>query len=252
MTTFPFESFIELVRFDQEIKKNNRAIDKEQKGLLQLQENKVQFEQEMLQLKQVVHDAQKTVDATELDMKSLDERESDIKNKIDNLENPKEYAGLKKELDAIHGAQNELEDELVSAWNRLETAQRTLSQKSGEIETKIQEAHDTLVKKEQEIAQLKQTVEESLQHRSDKLTPIPEEWLEKYEMMYKRVDDPVVEVLQDGCGGCFYPVPNQDLARLKRKALLQCSSCYRFLYDPAMLTSANESVADKPVADKSV
>ncbi len=241
MSTFPFESFIELVRFDQATKKSHRAIGKEQKALEQLQDQKKQFEQEFDALKLTVHDAQKVVDATELDMKSLDEREADIKNKIERIESPKEYSGLKKELDAVHASQHELEDTLVGVWNQLETAQRNLTQKQDDIVSKIKNAEQVFQAKQQEIEQLKKTVQENQQSRPDKLKPIPEEWLEKYEMMYKRVDDPVVEIVQGGCGGCFYPTPNHDLARLKRRALLQCNSCYRFVYDPELLPAEASS-----------
>jgi predicted nucleic acid-binding Zn-ribbon protein len=235
MKTFPFESFIDVVRFDQDMKKLNATIGKEQKVLHQLQEQKKQYEQEADLLKRMVHDAQKEVDAKELDMKALDDREADIKHKIENIANPKEYSALKKELDKIHAEQHESEDALVNVWNKLENAQRTMTQKNDEIAKKIEDAQEAFRKKTVEIEQLEKQLYEAQLERPEKLKTIPAEWLEKYEQMYNRVDDPVVEVVQGGCGGCFYAIPNQDLLRLKRRALLQCNSCYRFLYDPIVL-----------------
>lgn len=238
MTTFPFDAFIKLVEFDQQMKKLGLQIDKEEALVSQLRLQKVVLAQDLEHLKQSVHDMQKVVDAKELDMKVLDERAAASKHKLDTIANPKEYNSLRKELDAVHAQQHGLEDALVNAWHQLEVAQRVLQQKSESIAQTLAEAEAEIAAKDAEVKQLQETLAAQREERAERLTTIPAEWLEKYEGMYTRVDDPAVPVIDGACSGCFYSVSNQDAARLKRRALLQCNSCYRFLYDPAMLQGA--------------
>jgi predicted nucleic acid-binding Zn-ribbon protein len=237
MTTFPFDAFIRLVEFDQQTKQLGIRIDKEEKAIAQLHMQKVMLDQDLEHLKLSVHTMQKAVDAKELDMKVLDERARSLKHKIDNIVSTKEYSSFRKELDVVHAQQNALEDDLVNAWHQLEVAQRTLQQKSEAIGQTIEKNTVELTDKEAQLRELRNDLDVRRKTRSERLHTIPEEWLEKYEGMYTRVDDPVVPVVDGSCSGCFYSVLHQDLARLKRRALLQCNSCYRFLYDPSMLQS---------------
>ncbi len=235
MSTLPFEAFIDLVQFDQAIHKTIKNIDARKQELAQQQEQKQVFQDELDQLKSAVNDAQKQVHDKELEMKKLDARETDIKTKLDDVENAKQYSALKKELDAVQKEQLAHEDTLVAAWNQLETAQRTLSQKQDAAQEKISQMDTKLDDTHKQIDQLQHKLEADKKVRPEKAEQVNGEWLEKYEMMQGRVDNPVVEVVQGGCGGCFYAVPDQELLRLRNRALLQCNSCYRFLYDPQVL-----------------
>lgn len=238
MTTFPFDAFIRLVEFDQQMKQLSLQINKEEKLIADMHMQKAVLAQDLAQLKQSVHDMQKAVDAKELEMKVLDERVAGLKQKIENLSNPKEYNSLRKELDAVRAEQNSLEDALVSAWHQLEVAQRALQQKSEAITDTVTKADAEIADKQAEVSALQNSLAAKRIERVERLKVIPAEWLEKYEGMYERVDDPAVPIVDGACSGCFYPVSTQDVARLKRRALLQCTSCYRFLYDPSMLQQA--------------
>ncbi len=246
MSRFPFDAFIDLVRFDQAIQQTIKEIDDKQTELAQQQEQKQAFQAELDQLKQTVHDVQKEVHEKELEMKKLDGREAEIKVKLDDMANVKQYTALKRELDAIQKAQLAHEDALVAVWNQLETAQRTMNQKQDAAQEKIIQMDTTLDGTHKQIEQLQHKLEADKKARPEKAQMVNDEWLEKYEMMQGRVDNPVVEVMQGGCGGCFYAVPDQELLRLKNRALLQCNSCYRFLYDPEVLQvkQATETIAE--------
>lgn len=237
MVTSPFDAFIRLVEFDQEMKQLGFQIDKEAILVSQMHMQKVMLANELEHIKQSVYDMQKAVDAKELDMKVLDERAAALKHKLDTISNPKEYNSLRKELDAVHAQQHGLEDALVNAWHQLEVAQRVMQQQSESIAQALEKVDAEIAAKDTEIKQLQETLVAQRAERIDRLTTIPAEWLEKYEGMYTRVNDPAVPVVDGACSGCFYSVSNQDVARLKRRALLQCNSCYRFLYDPSMLQS---------------
>ncbi|GAI90095.1 unnamed protein product, partial [marine sediment metagenome] len=40
----------------------------------------------------------------------------------------------------------------------------------------------------------------------------------------------VVPVQHDSCGACSYSIPQQDLLRMRRRAVVQCKGCFRLLY----------------------
>ena len=246
MNRFPFDAFIGLVHFDQAIQKTIKEIDDKQIELVHQQEQKQVFQAELDQLKTAVHDAQKEVHEKELEMKKLDGREAEVKVKLDDIANAKQYMAFKKELDAIQKTQLAHEDALVAVWNQLETAQRTMSQKQDVAQEKISQMDATLDGTRKQITELQHKLETDKKTRPEKTEAVNEEWLQKYEMMQGRVDNPVVEVVQGGCGGCFYAIPNQQLLRLRNRALLQCNSCYRFLYDPEVLQVKQVVASETP------
>ena len=67
-------------------------------------------------------------------------------------------------------------------------------------------------------------------NEQDLCNVVPAELLDNYEHMRGLVINPVVPVVHNSCSACFYPVPAQDLAILKKGKLLPCKSCYRILY----------------------
>ncbi len=245
MTKVPFESFIDLVRFDQEVKAKEKQMVKERAELEQLLAQQQAFQDEVAVLKQAIRDTQKEVDAKELDMKTLDQRMKEIKQKLDETANAKEYMALKKEFETVTEKQLALEDTLVKSWQQLETAERSMEQKKSAISEQGQKAVQEVEQKKGAISQVETALSQLKDERAGKVQAIPAEWIEKYEVMRQRVDDPVVEVVQGSCGGCFYTITDQELLQLKRRALLQCKSCYRFLYDPAVLGQTEEPSADE-------
>lgn len=235
MSVSPFERFIDLVKFDQAMAQILRACHaKEQQGDL-LEVDKQKIVAELDALKQAVYDAQKAVHEKELESKKLDVRQNDIKKKLDDIENAKQYVALKKELDQLQTQQQLHEEMLIKAWNQLETAERTLAQKKDSFLEKIKETDQAIASVEHELAALDTNLEHAAAQRPDVAALVNPEWLTKYDAMHGRVENPVVEVVQGACGGCFYAIPQHELARLKNKALLECNSCYRFLYDPAAM-----------------
>lgn len=236
MSVSPFERFIDLVKFDQTMAQTLRACHKKEQQSELLETDKQKIVAELDVLKQAVHDAKKAVHEKELESKKLDVRQNDIKKKLDDIENAKQYVVLKKELDQLQAQQQQHEEALIKAWNQLEAAERTLTQKKDPLLQKISEADQAIASVEHELAALDTQLEHAAAQRPDIAAQVNPEWLSKYEAMQGRVDNPVVEVMQGACGGCYYAIPEHELTRLKNKALLACNSCYRFLYDPTVMS----------------
>lgn len=111
-----------------------------------------------------------------------------------------------------------------------------MQQKNEALLARLAHIEQNIAHIEQEAQELQNKVDVDTAQRPAIVNQVNQDWLEKYMNMYGRVSNPVVEVMQGICSGCFYAVPHQDLARLKNRALLQCNSCYRFLYDPQVLS----------------
>ena len=112
---------------------------------------------------------------------------------------------------------------------RLEEERRKLAEK---LEKKKAELTTQLTEKKNAIKELKKDLEQLYQQRTAKEKLVPEEWIAKYNLMRTQTDNPIVRVEYGSCSGCFAELPPQALLDLKRKKLLQCTSCYRFIYMP--------------------
>ncbi len=228
----PLEKLIELVKFDQQILTLEHTLNF-------LETETVQFEQEITQMqhhlevvKQHMRVTRKTVDEKELRMKELDQLEKDAKKRLDAVHGQREYESLMKQIKTIQKDQQDFEEELLDSWKQFELAQSQYNEKNLFVAAKLEELSKVLHEKAIKIEELKKEIEVQSKDRPLKEQGIPEELLVKYQVMRKRVKDPVVPVENASCSACFYPVLQQDLITIQRGALKQCQNCFRFLYNP--------------------
>src|SRR5579872_5353453 len=121
MNSTPFQAFLELVKIDQEIEGFNKAVAKitDETATARMQENRYQAEFALAE--QAVRDAQKEVDAKELDMRTLDAQEKEKKHRLENVTGHKEYQSVKAEIESVAQKQQALEATLLHVWHSLET-----------------------------------------------------------------------------------------------------------------------------------
>ena len=230
----PFDYFIDLISFDQKLHIYELDIKKQEKEVTQLETQKNNLNVELRTAKNDLHDAKKMVDEKELEMKELEAKEADKKKRMDQVANQKEYKSIKHELENVAAQQLALEDVLVAAWNKLEIAQKKFGQYEKEFQQKMSAIDAQVMQKQSALSDLQKKLLEQKQIRSSKEEVVPEEWLEKYMVMRARVPDPVVPVVDGSCNSCFHQVTDQDLILINRNKLLQCKSCYRFLYSESL------------------
>ncbi len=231
MNDTPFQVFLNLVNFDRSIVSIHNEIESLEKDIQILDQQDKERVERLKQGQQRLHNARKLVDEYELKMKEIDEAIRAKKKQMDEISDVRSYRSIKTEVDTLNKQQVDQEMAVMQAWNALETEQKDV-----EIQQiAFQEYQESYTKekkeKEQKLKELHEKDTELEGQRSGKTATIPEEWLGTYEQMRGRVHDPVVAVDRGSCSACFYSIPNQDLIRLKRRALLQCKGCFRFLYD---------------------
>ena len=235
MNTSAFHALISLVEFDQSLQKLSNQMSALRIHIEDLYEQERSVLKLAEQSKHRLLELRKLVDEKELLMKTAEDQERVKKEQLDRVHNNKEYQAVYTEISKLKLDQHNLEQEVVDAWNKRDMAHAeydVVRQQSHEqvasVRTQIQEEERRYQELEQQYSQLK--VE-----REVKATPVPVEWIEKYNALGARISDPVVAIEGDACGGCFSSLTAQELMRLRRGALLQCQSCFRFLYAPSAM-----------------
>ncbi len=230
MSEFPFQKFIKLVEFDQGI----RLLD-QQKATVQSEiadhESHLKKLSDELDVAKRHQDAmQREVTRYEQEMADLVAKQREKEQLLDRTTNARESRSVYQEIETVKVKQFQLEEQVLSAWNKLENSQRDYQQLKQKIDEKITAEQSALDQAQQKLQTLISTIEQDLKKSTEMQEGIPVEWLEKYEIMRRTVSNPVVPVKNNSCSACFYPIIAQDLARLRHHALLQCKDCYRFLY----------------------
>lgn len=226
----PFQAFIALIDFDQTITGLEDQLRQSRQELFSLQDQEVELRKSQDIVAHAVHDAQKTVDLKELDMRDLDQIIQKKKQQLEAAASTKEYKSLKLEIDRLHQQEHTLEQELLAVWRHLDTVKAIYKETKETMEQKVIALNTSIDQISGEISSLADAIEEKLAARPSKIKNVPEEWLEKYAAMRSNVQDPVVPVVNGSCSACFYNIINHDLQQLRRNKLVQCRDCYRFLY----------------------
>jgi len=230
MNSDAFQALIGLVNFDQKTASFLKEIKKIKSDIVVLQKEKDDLQDDMENAKNILHDTQKEVDMGELEMKEYDQKVQEEKERLDKVTNQKEYSSILKEIETLETKQHEAEDPLLLAWNKLEQVKQEFKKKEQEFDKKIVEIDQQVKDKNKKIEELENQLSEHNTLRDEKLKIVPEEWLEKYDMLGARVSDPVVPVETGICSACFYKVTSQNMIEMKKGKLIQCKGCYRFLY----------------------
>ncbi len=230
MRSIEFQTFIDLVTFDQSLVKIERDIKKSQEIQESLLSDIERLQDDFLDIKSAKLQGRKAVDEKELYMKVLDGKESELKIKLESISNQKEYKSLEKETLAVNAERMRHEQELLGLWNKLEGLNKTYEFKHTLYEEQTAKFTLEVDNIKNEIASLQEQLALLTAQRVEKQQNIPQEWLDMYVNMKGRVPNPVVPVVNDSCDACFYSVTPRDLQTLKKNKLLQCRDCYRLLY----------------------
>ena len=233
MRSIEFQTFIDLVTFDQGLVKIECDIKKSQEIQQSLLADIQRLHEDFEDIKSAKLQARKAVDEKELYMKVLDDKESELKNKLASISNQKEFKSLEKETLVINADRLRHEQELLVLWNKLETLHKTYEFKHTLHEEQVAKFHTEVEKIKNEITALHAQLVDLEAQRLEKQKNVPQEWLDMYVNMKGRVPNPVVPVVNDSCDACFYSVTSRDLQSLRNNKLLQCRDCYRLLYIPS-------------------
>lgn len=157
----------------------------------------------------------------------------------------KEYSVLQEQLAGVLADISSLTDRAVAAMERIEEAEKRLTELQGELEA-AQGRHDQEKEKlEGSLSGVRGELEELNTRRKDLASPIPADILSSYERVRRKhkqalsaiagtLDRVAGRIGNDlHCSNCYMSIPANDaLEVLAGKKLLSCKSCGRLLYVP--------------------
>lgn len=230
MSSNPFAQFIKLVTSDQKIQLFRSKILVVDNAIAAINHKQKEYEILLNDMIKKINQLKKNVDAQELEMKTFDQQENEKKQQLNTRTDYRECQAIKNEIEAIQRLQADQELVILDLWNQLENTQLSLAKKQTEYKDFAIACEKEILVLEQEKTDYIKSINVLTDERDKELVGIPQEWLEKYELMGQKVTDPVVTIDHGSCNGCFQQLVTQDLVRARRGALLQCKKCFRLLY----------------------
>ncbi len=172
----------------------------------------------------------KLVTQEEITSKELKEKEKKERELLEKSANEKEYKALERGLKQVLYKRKKQDDVLINAWHLFEEAKNNIDVEKPKNEEQIINLKKGIDVQTKAIEDSKNQQNELITQRKVAEGTIPQEWLDKYERMRHKVEDPIVPVLGESCSACYYSILRQDLSKLKKAGVLPCRNCYRFLY----------------------
>ncbi len=188
------------------------------------------LEEEIFEQKQIEHEGKKNVALQELYAKELAERQDVLREKTKSVTHRKELEALEREMHDLSRKQEVHDVVLMKAWNNRELVLKQIETQKKVLEEQAQEVKNNAAAYDEQISALTKQLQESMEHRSTMLQKLDPEWRKRYERIKNSVKDPIVPLVQNSCGACFYLVASKDLVELKKNKVIVCRNCYRFIY----------------------
>lgn len=223
--------FLQLVAYDQSLRSTEQQLFTVIDEIIDLEQTQQDSLQGVEKAKEVVRTLRKQVDVKEREMEELEGKVTAIKSKMEAVATSREYEIVRKELEHVHELRNAGEDELLTAWNALENAQKLVAKEERNAHEQAAALRQRLAEKGEEKLQLEATLIEKDQERRSHETDIPAAWLEDYARIKRSFVNPVVLVENGACSACYESLSGHQLNDLARKQLYPCPGCFRFLYN---------------------
>ena len=230
MNESSFQGFINLVELDTKIDALALEAATLKKQVAEGQSQVNAIEQQTLTAYQKAHTLRKSVDALELELKSLEALQHEKKFRLGLASSPKEFFSLEHEIEALEKKHALADDQGLGTINQLEEAQKAYEQLKAQEPLLLETQRTTLAELESRLTYVTELRHAYVEQHVALEEQVPAELLAKYRAMKGSVANPVVEILRDSCSACFYAVSKPDLLAAERHQLITCKDCYRLLY----------------------
>jgi predicted nucleic acid-binding Zn-ribbon protein len=184
-------------------------------------------------IKTMMINLQKSMNAFELEGRSLREREKDVRRKLDLVKNEKEFFGLKKEQEELISKQEATENAFLTAMQQLEAATVQYDKAVKDAAPWFAEQDKLIAAQQEKIHQMEEQRDYLKTECAARREEAPVEMREQYESLKQNMRDPYVPLSGNHCSVCNTEVPQKDMGTLRRNVLVPCKTCYRMLYLPS-------------------
>jgi predicted nucleic acid-binding Zn-ribbon protein len=233
MSTDPFYSFLALVTQDAHAVATRKKIAQLSQKKQIFHDTLKKLQDNLAQAQAKAHSAKKNLDAQELDIKVLKDRQRSLKNKLESASSPKEYFSLETELKSIALDIDTQENKLFELFENFETLEKNMGEIDFQVVTARAQVMQEVADIDQQINQLQQQVHDYMQSYEELKPLVNPEMLEKFLIMKQSLENPVVPVDKSACSACGHAINVQDLVSMRKHKLIACQNCFRFLYSVA-------------------
>jgi len=149
------------------------------------------------------------------------------------VSNPKDIQRMQQEMVSLERRIGSLEDDEIEVMERLEEAQRTLDNLTGELTDTEKRIEEVTASRDSKLAEIDQTLDELREQRQPVAAEIPEDLLSLYDRLRESKGGVGAALLRaKSCGGCMLDIDNAELATIRAAAdddVIRCEECSRIL-----------------------
>ena len=183
--------------------------------------------------KDVYRAAKMSSDEKQLQLKQREAKLLDLKGKLNQANNNREYQLLKDQIAADLQASSVLADEILESLERLDVLQAAIK----EAETLLGKSKDEEAKVRLRVGDQQQLLEADLGKYNTELNAAEELLVGDFKDNYMRLSktrgfDALAPVEAESCGGCYQTLTHHIIDQLRLNKPVFCKSCGRLLYLP--------------------
>ncbi len=149
------------------------------------------------------------------------------------VSNPKDIQRMQQEMVSLERRIGSLEDDEIEVMERLEEAQLTLDNVTGELTDTDKRIEEATASRDSKLAEIDQTLDELQEQRRPVAAELPDDLLSLYDRLRESKGGVGAALLRaKSCGGCMLDIDNAELATIRAAAdddVIRCEECSRIL-----------------------
>lgn len=227
-----FNSFIKFVKCDNDLYQLELKLKRNHNELTHILEEIEREKQKVEELKKQMDEFQQKVRFFEIDSKTNRQRLDEVKVKIAETSNPKEYTAYQHEISELETLQEKCEDNLFQSWQSYDQAKEEYDKKNLQLESWLKSQEEIIEQKKQFNVNLEKETSDLRSSCDNLKNNVSSDLIENYYKMKESIFNPVVPIRGMYCGACSFEISRKDFYQIKKHELVQCKGCYRLLYEP--------------------
>jgi len=193
--------------------------------------NVAKCDAEVLRLKNEQKAARMSADQKQLQLKSDEGKIGDLRTKLNQVKNNREYQALKDQIAAAEMANSVLQDEVLEALEKIENAKPGIV----EVEQRLAKAKEELVRVQRSIQEQHDLIEGDYKRLEGELVEsekqLPTDLRDTYQRMVRgKGADGMAQIDGEHCGGCYQTITANTMSLLMMDKVVFCQVCGRLLY----------------------
>jgi len=182
--------------------------------------------------KEVIEELEKERKKKEKELEVDKDKIKKLEAKLYEVKTNKEYQALLKEIEAVKGANDKIEEDILVLMDKVEDIKKDYNSSTSHLKVREKEIEAEKTKIEQDVQSMDKTIAELKTERDNLLSVVNEHLRSTYLMLREKRNGIAVSTAKNGvCLGCFMNIPPQLFIEVtKNRKLIQCPSCGRILY----------------------